>query len=59
MIDRYTKTILTVIAVCLAALVVQNVTKPAYAQYAGGPVHVIVDQIGVNLASLPLPVHAQ
>jgi Zn-dependent membrane protease YugP len=34
MIDRYTKIILTVIAVCLVALVVQNVIKPAHAQYA-------------------------
>lgn len=59
MIDRYTKIILTVIAVCLVALVVQNVIKPAHAQYASGPVHVIVDQIGASLASLPLPVRAQ
>jgi hypothetical protein len=57
-VDRYTKVILTVIAVCLVALVGQNVIKPAYAQYTG-PVHVIVDPIGASLASLPLPVRAQ
>lgn len=58
MIDRYTKVVLTIIAICLVALVGQNFSKPASAQY-NGPVHVIVDQIGVSLASLPLPVRTQ
>lgn len=44
MIDRYTKAVLTVIAVCLVTLVLQNtdLVKPAHAQQ-NGPVHVIVD----------------
>ena len=58
MVDRYTKVVLTVIALCLAAQVAQNFTTPANAQY-GGQVHVVVDQIGASLASLPLAVHAQ
>ena len=46
MIDRYTKALLTVIAVCLAVLVVQNagLAKPAQAQQ-GGPTHVVIDQV--------------
>ena len=58
MVDPYTKVVLTVIVVCLLALVGHDFVQPAHAQY-GGPVHVIVDQIGASLASLPLSVHAQ
>jgi hypothetical protein len=43
MIDRYTKAILTVIAVCLMVIAVRGtVIEKAVAQ--SGPVHVIVDQ---------------
>ena len=35
MIDRYTKIILTVIAVALVALVTQNVIRPSFAQDFG------------------------
>jgi len=35
MFDRYTKAVLTVIAVALVALVVQNFMKPSFAQDAG------------------------
>lgn len=46
MIDRYTKAVLTVIAVCLVTLVFQktDLAKPAHAQQ-NGPVHVIVDSV--------------
>ena len=57
-VDRYTKVILTVIALCLVTLVGQNMVRPAHAQYSG-PVHVIVDQIGPYPALLPLAVHEQ
>ena len=58
MVDRYTKLVLTVIAVCLVMIAAQNLSNPARAQYTP-PVHVIVDQIGLSFASLPLPVKAQ
>lgn len=58
MIDRYSKTVLTIIALCLATIVLQNHITPANAQN-GGQVHVVVDQIGFSPASLPLAVHAQ
>lgn len=35
MIDRYTKVILTIIALALVALVAQNSTRPAVAQLGG------------------------
>jgi len=35
--DRYTKTVLTVIAACLVALTAQNATRSAAAQQQAGP----------------------
>jgi hypothetical protein len=44
MTDRYTKAILTVIAVCLAVIAVRGTSvEKALAQ--SGPVHVVVDQV--------------
>jgi hypothetical protein len=44
MSDRYTKTVLTVIAICLVVIAFQGrATDHAYAQT--GPVHVIVDSV--------------
>ena len=56
--DRYTKAVLTIIAVALSIIAVKDLIPPARAQ-ADGPVHVIVDQWGSYIATLPLPVHEQ
>lgn len=45
MVDRYTKTVLTVIAVCLVWNVVTGKTGIAPAIAQSGPVHVIVDSV--------------
>jgi hypothetical protein len=46
MIDRYTKAVLTVIAVCLVVIIMRDIpiVKQAAAQ-SGGPVHVVVDSV--------------
>lgn len=44
MVDRYTKAVLTVIAVCLVILVFRTGPNTARAQYSG-PAHVIVDKV--------------
>jgi hypothetical protein len=56
MTDRYTKSILTIIAACLVWNIVVglNVTRQATAQT--GPVHVIVDYWGAYQATFPIPV---
>lgn len=41
-IDFYTKAVLTVIAISLAAIASQNLLTPAYAQNNGQPVKVII-----------------
>lgn len=56
--DNYTKAVLTVIAVALSVIAVRGAIPPAKAQSAG-PIHVIVDQIGAYMASLPIPVRVQ
>jgi hypothetical protein len=60
MVDRYTKAVLTVIAVCLVWNAFNGAAgvRPALAQN-GGPVHVIVDAWGAYVATLPLPVQVQ
>ncbi len=58
MIDRYTKIVLTVIAVCLVVLVGQKFVGLAKAQYRG-PTHVVVDSWGAYVATFPIPVHPQ
>ena len=55
---RFTGTGLTVIAVALSVIAVRGSIVPAKAQ-SDGPMHVIVDQIGSSLASLPLQVQVQ
>ncbi len=44
MVDRYTKAVLTVIAVSLSIIASQTVIPAAKAQISG-PVHVIVDSV--------------
>ncbi len=44
MVDRYTKAVLTVIAVSLAIIATKDVVPPAHAQM-DGPVHVVVDSV--------------
>lgn len=45
MVDRYTKAVLTVIAVSLSVIALKGSIPSARAQ-SDGPVHVILDQIG-------------
>lgn len=61
MIDRYTKSVLTVIAVCLLLLVAENMLRPAHAQLNSGPQHVIVDSVAAYALQFagPLAVHSQ
>jgi len=68
MVDRYTKVVLTVIAISLSILAAQGGVPRAKAQDSinpvqplqySGPVHVIVDQWGAYAATLPIPVRAQ
>lgn len=61
MTDRYTKTILTIIAVCLVVIVIRDIefTRPATAQ--AGPMHVILDSVqnfAFQFVETPLPVRA-
>lgn len=56
MIDSYTKTLLTVIAVCLLYLTVKDVVSVAYAQ-AATPVNIVA--IGGVYPGYALPVRVQ
>jgi hypothetical protein len=58
-IDLYTKAVLTVIALSLSVIAARQAVSRANAQGYTMPVHVIVDQIGGSLASLPLAVRSQ
>jgi hypothetical protein len=56
MIDRYTKAVLTIIAVALVALVAQNTFRSSYAQDAGCGVS---GQMPCAVAwSTPMPVYS-
>lgn len=44
MLDGYTKTVLTIIAISLAIIAGRGTVPEAWAQ-SGGPVHVIVDSV--------------
>lgn len=54
MIDRYTKTVLTIIAACLVWNVVAGSGGKQQAVAQSGPVHVIVDAWGAYPATLPI-----
>jgi hypothetical protein len=58
-VDRYTKAVLTVIAVCLVLNVFSGspFVRPVSAQ--SRPVHVVVDAWGAYVAALPIPVRAE
>jgi hypothetical protein len=59
MVDRYTKVVLTIIAACLIwNIVAGSGSRWAFAQ-SGLPVHVVVDQWGAYVATLPIPVREQ
>jgi hypothetical protein len=45
MIDRYTKSVLTVIAVCLLVIAFRGASPIDKAQAQSGPVHVIIDSV--------------
>jgi hypothetical protein len=45
MVDRYTKTVLTVIAACLLVIAIRGATDGT-AKAQSGPVHVMVDSVG-------------
>lgn len=45
MVDRYTKIVLSIIAVALSVIALKDVIPPAKAQ-PYGPTHVIVDSVG-------------
>jgi hypothetical protein len=55
MVDRYTKIVLTIIAACSAWNLVAGL-GPQKVMAQSGPVHVIVDQWGGYIATLPIPV---
>ena len=57
MVDRYTKTVLTVIALCLVINVVRDGTSVTSAVAQSGPVHVIVDQVASYALQYAGPLH--
>ena len=52
MVDRYTKTVLSIIAAALIALVAQNAIHPSRAQLSTPQKVQICDPLGENCASL-------
>lgn len=58
-VDRYTKTVLTVIAACLLVIAFRgsNPVEKAYAQ--SGPVHVIVDSVASYALQYAGPLQVQ
>jgi hypothetical protein len=59
MVDRYTKAVLTVIAACLVWNIVFGSKDKLQALAQSGPVHVVVDQWGAYVATLPIAVRQQ
>lgn len=59
MVDRYTKIVLTVIALALVIIAGRPIVPPALAQ--SGPVHVIVDSVASFAFQFagPIAVHPQ
>jgi hypothetical protein len=58
MVDRYTRTVLTIIAACMVWNIVAGFDGTrALAQ--SGPMHVIVDAWGAHVATFPIPVRQQ
>ncbi len=58
MVDRYTKVVLTVIAVCLVIIASRDLVPRASAQVEG-PVHVVLDsvsQFAFQFATVPVRV---
>jgi hypothetical protein len=63
MVDRYTKVVLTIIAVCLVIIATKNLPFSQTAAAESGRVHVVVDEFGQTAfqyafqhVSRPLPV---
>ncbi len=56
MVDRYTKTILTVIAAALVALVIQGLAPKAIAQYGMSACGDSRKPCYIELSTVPLPV---
>jgi len=60
MTDRYTKVLLTVIASCLVIMVVRETPFVNKALAQSGPLHVIVDQVGMYAFQyVTVPVHVE
>jgi len=55
MVDRYTKAVLTIIAVCLVVIAGRNLVSPGSAQVQGA-MHVILDQVAPGAFSYAVPV---
>jgi hypothetical protein len=58
MIDRYTKAVLTVIAICLAVIAIRG-AQPISPALAQSPVHVIVDQVAGFALQFAGPLHVR
>ena len=54
MVDRYTKIVLTVIALCLTVIAAKDLGV-ARAVAQTGPIHVVVDQVGQYAFQYTLP----
>jgi hypothetical protein len=61
MVDRYTRSVLTVIAAALTVLAVQGFIRPASAQYSGIQRVQICDSLGqcASLSRIPLKLGSQ
>jgi hypothetical protein len=55
MVDRYTKIVLTVIAVCLTIIAARDLISPGSAQVQGA-MHVILDRVAPGAFSYAVPV---
>ena len=59
MVDRYTKIVLTVIAIALSALVVQNIVQPVGAQLASGCGNNSWNACKVEVTNTPLEIRGE